>query len=153
MSKENIEGRYVYLKRYDTDAYYEVYGSSSSKLGTIVFVHAAAGDSRLWHDVVILLPDKFKYIMVDLPGHGKSFPVNWKPIYEKNDYVRFLKEFIDTLGIDNFALCGDAIGARISLMYGATMDDKRLKGLILFEPAEFIPGDWYGPVGSLEKDF
>jgi pimeloyl-ACP methyl ester carboxylesterase len=90
--------------------------------------------------------------MVDLPGHGKTFPINWKPIYEKKDYVQFVKNFLEAVDINNFALSGDAIGARISLMYGATVDDKRLKGLILFEPAEYIPGDWYGPMGSLESD-
>lgn len=153
MTKYNIEGRYVYVKQYDLEVYYEIGGNLLNSSNTVVFIHAAASDSRLWHDMVRLLPSEYRYIMVDLPGHGKTFPINWKPIYEKKYYVQFMKNFIDVIDLQNFALCGDAIGARISLMFGATIDEKRLRGLILFEPSDYISGDWYGPLGSLEKDF
>jgi hypothetical protein len=49
--------------------YYESYGSGES---AIVFIHGWSVTCRSWDDQIDFFNDKFKVILVDLPGFGKS---------------------------------------------------------------------------------
>ncbi|MFI5420124.1 MAG: alpha/beta fold hydrolase, partial [Nitrososphaerales archaeon] len=71
-------------------------GSSISydQVGTgkpIVFVHGACENSTFWNHQKIL-SDRFKIITLDLPGHGKSSPLN-KEI-EIRAYADIVWEFV-----------------------------------------------------------
>jgi len=151
MKLEEIYGKYVYIKKYNLYAYYELAGKSLSS-SAVIFIHSAGADSRQWHDTVLKLSNKYTYIMLDLIGHGKTFPLNWKAVYEKETYVEYLKEFINALGLTRYVLIGDAVGARICLLYAIKYRPKELFGIIAFEPMDYIPGDWFGPLGTLEKE-
>lgn len=52
------------------------FSQSNSGKPTILLLHAAGFDGRMWADIVDLLPD-FNCVCPDLPGHGRSqrFPV------------------------------------------------------------------------------
>lgn len=148
---ENIRGKYLNLEKFGIDVYVEHYGSANDK-NPLVFIHTAGADGRQWHNILLKMPQDRRYILIDLPGHGKTYPVNWKPIYTLNDYVNILDEIIRALGINNFYLVGAAVGARIAVSYGVTKGLKKIKGAALFSPAHYLAGDWYGPVGSFQRD-
>src|SRR5512133_2553368 len=58
---------------YNTDdnnkMYYESYGSGES---VIVFIHGWSVTCRSWDDQIDFFKNKFKVILIDLPGFGKS---------------------------------------------------------------------------------
>ena len=148
---ENIRGKYLNLEKFGIDVYVEHYGSANDK-NPLVFIHTAGADGRQWHDILLKMPQNRRYILIDLPGHGKTYPVNWKPIYTLNDYVDIFDEIIMALRINDFYLVGAAVGSRIAISYGVTKGLKKINGIALFSPAHYLVGDWYGSAGSFQRD-
>jgi pimeloyl-ACP methyl ester carboxylesterase len=58
-----------YLTDDNNRMYYETYGSGTT---AIVFVHGWSVTCRSWDDQIDFFKDKFKVILVDLPGFGNS---------------------------------------------------------------------------------
>lgn len=100
---------------------------------TVVALHGLRGNS----DALIRFSERFKnhrVIMVDLPGHGKSEPLNIP--HSVNNFALFLNSFVNELRLTNFFLWGHSYGALIALQY-ASMEPKQLRKLILVCPALF----------------
>ena len=58
-----------YLTDDNNRMYYETYGSGNT---AILFVHGWSVTSRSWDDQIDYFKNKYKVILVDLPGFGKS---------------------------------------------------------------------------------
>ena len=76
------------------------------------------GDARMNNNDIII---------IDLPGHGESEEPTYA--WTLNDYVEFLKEFLEKLNIKNPILIGHSFGGKISLLYASKY---KVKKLILF---------------------
>ena len=81
----------------------------------VVFVHGNSSSLEVWNDVVSnnLLND-YKLVVVDLPGHGKSF----RSTEPEKDYTlvgmaAHLKEFIKELNLNEYILVGNSLGCNI----------------------------------------
>jgi pimeloyl-ACP methyl ester carboxylesterase len=85
-----------------------------------------------WVDVQDELSKYFQVITLDLPGFGKSDfpPKGW----EVGDYVQFVLDFADLLGIDKFYLMGQSFGGRICIKLAAQYPERVMK-LILVDSA------------------
>jgi pimeloyl-ACP methyl ester carboxylesterase len=123
-----------------TSTYYETIGEGKP----VVCVHPVGGNTVLWRFVMQCLGEKgYRMIALDLPGHGKSLPKNWKPITSVKDYSEFVWEFIRLLGIRNPILMGNAMGANIVLRMAGEYPDE-IRACVSAEGAD------YTPFGTLE---
>jgi len=59
----------LYITDDGNEMYYESYGSGES---AIVFIHGWSVTCRSWDDQIDFFKDKYKVILIDLPGFGKS---------------------------------------------------------------------------------
>jgi pimeloyl-ACP methyl ester carboxylesterase len=76
----------------------------------IVFIHGSGGNAGPWQKVMNGLADEYTSLAVDLPGHGGSPGEGMKSIRE---YSRFMKDFLDALGLEAVILGGHSMGGAI----------------------------------------
>ncbi len=100
---------------------------------TIVLLHGSNASLHTWEGWVEALETDYMVITVDLPGHGLtgSTPAG---DYTYDGMNLFLKEFVETLDINNFFLGGNSMGGALTLKYALT-HPARLKGIILVDAA------------------
>ena len=61
----------------------------------VVCVHAAGADARQYRYLLPLLAEAgYRALAIDLPGHGRSYPVNWEPIRRIHAHAEFVHAFI-----------------------------------------------------------
>src|SRR3990172_10489042 len=79
---------------------------------SVLMIHGAGQSSLTWEYQVDELKEqsKFNLFILDLPGHGKSEGSGLGSIKECSG---FLKDFTDTLGLENLILVGHSMGGGI----------------------------------------
>jgi 3-oxoadipate enol-lactonase len=85
--------------------YHEVEGSGP----TVVFVHEAIVDSRVWNPQWSSF-EAYRRIRFDLRGFGRT-PVGWLPL----THARDVAELLDGLGVSGAAVIGGSMGGRVAL--------------------------------------
>jgi len=88
---------------------YDETGSGKS----VVFVHGACENSSFWNHQKAL-SDRYRIITLDLPGHGKSEPMD-SEILVKN-YSEVVSEFIARTCPEKAVLVGHSMGGAIALL-------------------------------------
>lgn len=101
----------------------------------LVFLHGLGGSGNNWLKLSKFLPDKYRLLMPDLAGHGKTV----SNIYEYcvREQTEFLKSFIDALGLKDFTLVGNSYGGWVSMKFSAKI--KKPLSLILVDSAGINP--------------
>jgi pimeloyl-ACP methyl ester carboxylesterase len=67
--------------------------------------------------------EKYRWISIDLPGHGKSAHRPPGCIYHFTDYVADLRSVIQSFGIEQHHLVGHSLGAGVAAMYAAAFPE------------------------------
>lgn len=83
----------------------------------LVFLHGLGGSSNNWLKLSQFLPEQYRMIMPDLPGHGRS--TKSLEHFSVADQVEYLKLFIEGLSLQSYALIGNSYGGWISMRYSA----------------------------------
>ena len=104
---------------------FEDYGNNEGE--SIILLHGWGQNIEMMKPVGDKLKKNNRIIIVDLPGFGKSTEPNY--VWNLNDYVDMLKNFLDDLKIKNPILIGHSFGGKISLLYASKY---KVKKLILF---------------------
>lgn len=100
---------------------------------TIVLLHGSNASLHTWEGWVKALVPKYRVVTLDLPGHGLTGGVpDGKYGYEA--MLRFVKRFVDTLGLKSFVLGGNSMGGALSWKYTLRHPDQ-VKQLILVDAA------------------
>ncbi len=102
------------------------YYETSGKGEPVIFIHTAGTDGRIWKYFVDLLPGNFTSVVVDLPGHGKSWPwPGWrKSRIEVSYYSNAVAKFIEKQEYKSVILVGCSVGAVISLQLAEMLKNK-----------------------------
>lgn len=81
----------------------------------VILLHGWGQNIEMMNYVAEFLSNNFKVYNLDFPGFGKSDEpeVAWS----NEDYVEFLKEFVDKLKIQNPIIIGHSFGCRVGLYY------------------------------------
>lgn len=96
----------------------------------MVFWHSLLCDGGMWAAQVSAFEDRFRCIVIDAPGHGKSAPVS-RP-YTMDDSVEAALEVLDALKIDTCRWVGLSWGGMIGMRI-AVRAPKRLEKLALLD--------------------
>lgn len=94
----------------------------------ILLVHGSNASLHTWEPWVKLLGDEFRIVTLDLPGHGLT-GTHESDDYSRSGQVAFVKEFVDTIGLDEFVMGGNSMGGGVTLHY-AVAHPEDLRGII-----------------------
>jgi pimeloyl-ACP methyl ester carboxylesterase len=133
MSAQEIVGRYVEVR--DTLVYYESCGEGVP----LICIHSAGTNNRLYrHTLPTLAPHGLKVIAPDLPGHGKSMPIDWTPIDDLHEFGEWTMELAAALGLERPVVMGCSIGGDIAIDL-AVSRSADIRAAIAFEGAAYTP--------------
>lgn len=114
------------------DHYYEQIGEGSS----LVFIHGAFADSRVWEPQWNHLSSKYRLVRYDLRGHGKTGTSSLSQ-YSINTFADDLVSLLNVLEIHSPIICGLSWGGSIAQAF-AVRNPERLKALVLASTAVSI---------------
>lgn len=117
---------------------YRFYGESPGRAPTIVFLHEGLGSIRTWGEFPSLLAEAVaaSVFVYSRDGYGNS-PVAQKALpvdYIRRHALNVLPRLLDAIGFSRGILLGHSDGASMAAAYAGTVDDKRLRGLVLMAP-------------------
>jgi pimeloyl-ACP methyl ester carboxylesterase len=95
--------------------HYEVSGDGPA----VVLIHEAIGDGRMWAPQVQALAPRYRVVVPDLRGYGRS-PLPAEQFRHADDVLAVL----DELGIGRTALVGGSLGARVALELAVTVPER-----------------------------
>lgn len=126
MGPNAITGHYLTVNGYET--YYEEAG-----YGQPVVCLAMIGASGAQYHYLLRhnASEKYRYIALDLPGHGRSLPdmETLEPILDMEVLLDFITAFLDALGLERPILLGQAMTATAALIL-ADRFPKRFRAVI-----------------------
>jgi len=129
---EGIVGGYVEVGGART--YYEQTGSGP----LVLLIHTAGRDSRQWHAVMGLLADRYRLVAPDLPGHGKSWPLQGEPCLDGMDELaEWLSAFVSAVGNGAYFVSGCSLGGNLTLLLAA--QDERVTAAVALQAAAYTP--------------
>jgi len=133
---EELEKKYgdaysKYVKVGDINVFYRDQGKGP----VLLLLHGICASSLTWDGWVRELGDTYRIIRMDVPGFGITGPVR-KELYERDNAVKFLDDFVNALGLDRFFLVGNSLGGYIAWNYAIDHAD-RVEKLILIDPLSY----------------
>ena len=106
-----ISGHYITINNIKT--YYETNNGPTDK-HSILCIHTAGRECRQYHGLMELLQNKYHLIALDMPAHGKSWPLPGnKAIDDIDDYAKFIWDFSQSLQLKNPIIMGCSLGGNI----------------------------------------
>src|SRR5262247_2214345 len=120
---------------------YRMIGPRPHEAPTIVMLHEGLGCVGLWGD----FPDQLQtatgagVFVYSRAGYGRSSPVKLpRPLTFMHDEARaVLPKVLDAIGFRRGLLLGHSDGASIAAIYAGTIQDHRVRGLVLMAPHFF----------------
>lgn len=100
---------------------------------TLLMVHGFGGNKDNWTRMAAHLPDDYRLLIPDLPGHGDS-SVASPDDYTVQAQAATLVAFLDKLGVDRVDMAGNSMGGGITV-YFASRYPERVHSIALFDPA------------------
>jgi pimeloyl-ACP methyl ester carboxylesterase len=103
----------------------------------IVLLHGTSASLHTWEGWAQALKDKRRVIRMDLPGFALTGP-NRQDDYSMDNYVLFMRGFLDKLGLERVVLGGNSLGGQIAWATAAKLPE-RVERLILVDAAGYPP--------------
>lgn len=128
----------------DKDLFVEVKGKGSE---AIVFVHGLGGSTNFYNAILSPLEEKFKCILFDLEGHGRS------PLTGRPDVVSWSRDILALLEgnkIQKARLVGHSLGTLVVNTFAALHPEK-VEKIVLIGPVKAIPEAGKAPIFNRAK--
>ncbi len=89
---------------------------------TVLLIHGAGAGAITWHPVIGPLSTYAQVIAPDVVGYGESD----KPsaAYDRTYFASWLKDFLDTLGLQTVSIVGSSQGGSIALQFALTYPER-----------------------------
>ncbi len=105
---------------------------------TIVLLHGFGMQSRDWLPFVLPLRHRYRFVMPDFPGFGRSHAETVPEGDPLAGFADMTLEILDALGVDRFALGGISMGALISLIFAERHGTDRVTRLLHIDQSPVI---------------
>jgi pimeloyl-ACP methyl ester carboxylesterase len=112
--------------------YFEVTGDGEP----LLLLHGFTGIGSDWNIVFPKMPDKFRCILPDLRGHGRS--TNPLSEYSFRQSALDVYTLLDSMGFDKFKAIGVSGGGQ-TLLHMATQQPGRVEAMVLVSSAPYFP--------------
>jgi len=90
-----------------------------------VVLHGGGSGAGEWVDSMTELCKHYRLYIPDLPGFGRSQQMDGD--YNISDFVEFIEDFTDSLGLKYFYIVGHSMGGGIALRYAVKFPHKIVK--------------------------
>ncbi len=136
---------------------YRCFGPAPGEAPTLVLLHEGLGSAGLWRD----FPEKLAaaagwgVFIYSRAGHGQSDlaelprPIDFMTLEAEQVVPRLL----DVIGFQNGVLLGHSDGATIAAIYAGSIEDFRVRGLILMAPHFFTEPMGLAEIGRARDMF
>lgn len=104
--------------------------NGDDSLPTIVLLHGFTGSTATWQEVIELFKGRYRTVVIDLTGHGRTAAPKETARYAMEQQVEDLEVLFDMLSLDQFTLVGYSMGGRVALAFTVKYP-KRVTSLIL----------------------
>jgi pimeloyl-ACP methyl ester carboxylesterase len=95
------------------------HGDADATGRSFVFLHGLTFDHRMWEPVLQALPESYRAIAFDLPGHGASPRVPQRGL---EPVVEAIHEAVAAAELDAPIVVGHSIGGPLAMIYAATYE-------------------------------
>ena len=133
------------------------YGPSPERAPTLVLLHEGLGCVALWRDFPPRIAERtgFGVFVWSRGGYGQSDPV---PLPRPLDYMTWeatqrLPHVLDAIGFQRGVLLGHSDGASIAAIYAGSIEDFRVRGLILMAPHFFTEPGGLASIAEARKAY
>ncbi|KAF6754591.1 proline iminopeptidase [Ephemerocybe angulata] len=120
------------------DLYYEISGNKNGS--PVVFLHGGPGSGCRESDRSYFNPEKYKIILFDQRGSGRSNPIGSLQDNTTWDLVADIEKLRVELGVEKWHVFGGSWGSTLSLVYAQTHPDRVrslvVRGIITFRQSE-----------------
>lgn len=106
--------------------YYEVHGTQGPHL---LMVHGLMSSRAQWIPNLKAFTEFCRPVVVELFGHGRSASPQNPEAYLPENYVREFEIIRQELGLENWFICGQSLGAALTLRY-SLLHPERIKAQI-----------------------
>ena len=117
------------------------YGPAPKQAPTIVMLHEGLGCVQLWRDFPKKISEatRFGVFVYSRTGYGQSDLASLpRPLdYMTIEATEILPRILNAFGFERGILLGHSDGATIAAIYGGSVVDRRVRGLILIAPHFF----------------
>lgn len=134
----------------NTDGYNVYYDITPAKEHTVVILQGWGTTRQAYRSAVEALKDEYMVVSLDLPGFGDSDEP--REAWGVNDYVVFLRKFLNALNITKASFVGHSYGGRMMIRLASDKAANKAAGLEL-EKLCFIDSAGIKPTKSFTKRF
>lgn len=124
---------------------YACYGPTPNQASTIVMLHEGLGCLALWRDFPQQVAETtgMGVFVYSRQGYGQSDPVELPRSLDfmTDEAMTVLPQVLNQMGFQRGILFGHSDGATISAIYAGSVQDHRVRGLILMAPHFFTEPD------------
>ena len=136
---------------------YRMIGPRPNQAPTLVVLHEGLGCVGLWGD----FPDKLQaatgygVFVYSRAGYGQSSSVPLpRPVTFMHDEARdVLPKLFDAIGLQRGMLVGHSDGASISAIYAGSVQDHRVRGLVLMAPHFIVEDVSVASIAEIRKNY
>ena len=133
------------------------FGPSPEAAPTIVMLHEGLGSVSLWRDFPARLAKAtdFGVFAYSRAGYGQSdpAPLPFPLDYMTREAVGPLPIVLDAIGFRKGILLGHSDGASIALIYAGSVEDFRVRGLILIAPHVFTEPSGLASIAEAKRAY
>ena len=117
----------------------------------MIFAHGFGCDQNMWRFIYPAFEDKYKIILFDYVGSGKSDLEAYNPerYSDLNGYAQDVLDIIHELNLQNVILVGHSVSSMIGMLAGIKEPDTFDKIIFVGPSPRYINDDQY--VGGFEK--
>lgn len=105
--------------------YYQIIGEGDIP---VLFLHGWGCSSDIFLPIVKALPDKFRSILVDFHGHGKTAEPS--STYKVSDFTQHVVALLDELELKRVCVVAHSFGGRVAIQLASKFSDRVEKLLI-----------------------
>lgn len=106
-----------------------IYYKDAGKGKPIVLLHGFTESSAIWTSFAKKLSAKYRVVLIDLPGHGRSSVLG--PVHTMDRMADAVQAVLKKIRAGKTLMAGHSMGGYVALAYAARYPD-RLRGLCLF---------------------
>uniref|UniRef100_A0A1A7XAT3 Serine hydrolase-like n=1 Tax=Iconisemion striatum TaxID=60296 RepID=A0A1A7XAT3_9TELE len=106
----------------------------------VLCLHGWSDNCGSFNTLLPLLPTDFRYVAVDLPGHGFSSHLPPGIMYNFPSYVMDVRRVVDALKWNKFSIIGHSMGGNVAGVFSAVFPEM-VDAVVMLDSSGFLPRD------------